>query len=225
MTQQDIGSPNYELWQPVCRQSGSLVHCSFDVTSPEGRGINEGSVELFSGFLEDLGVCSGNIKSWSVRRFATPFYAHDPTEENWQLMFDVAWRVDLSIADATRYRACGRVGPYPGHGLDPTWIDGQGFDVAEEEDCLVIASEGPTREFAFLTESPMGGDLEVIEMRFPHATVLQGRLSLGVVNLSESVEVVHGLLHQAKVRFMTTHWFDAFQRSAWQRPADWMPTG
>ena len=88
---------------------------------------------------------------------------------------------------------------------------------------MIIALEGPTREFFFLTESPAGGDLEIIESKFPHVATLQGRLSLGIVNLPESAQAIHSLLHQAKARFMTTLWSDAFERSAWQTPFDWTP--
>lgn len=225
VAQQDIDDSNYELWQPVCRRSGSVVNCSFDVTSEDGCGINSGSADLFAGFLKDLDVCFGKVGGWSIRRFATPFYSYDPEEEDWRSLFGLAWRIELSVTDVTRYRACGKVGPYSGRGLDPTWVDGQGFAAGEEEDCVIIASEGPIRDFSFLTGSTLGGELELVENEFPLMTVFQGRLNLGVVNLPESAEAVRGILNHAKAHFATTHWSDAFERSAWQKPAEWTPLG
>ncbi|NRQ37104.1 hypothetical protein HII36_35500 [Nonomuraea sp. NN258] len=218
--EREITSSNYQLWQPVYRQSGSEVRCSFDVTSPEARGINEGDAELFAGFLATMDVCAGDVKSWTVQRFASPYYAYDPARDDEGDLFGLAWRVTLSITGVTGYRACGKTGPYSADGFDPTWVDGPAGLTGEEERCVLIAAEGPTREFS-LRDSYGGGELELIEYAFPHRTVLQARLDLGVVNLRGSVGPVRELLHESKIRFMTTHESDAFQRSAWQQPAEW----
>ena len=134
-TQRNIESPNYELWQPVCQQFDSRVHCSFDVTSPDARGINGGDAELFASFLATMDVCIGELESWTVQRFVSPYYAYDPAEDDWKCLFGLAWRINLSIANVVRYRACGKVGPYPGRGLDPTWVDGNNCMPGDEENC------------------------------------------------------------------------------------------
>jgi hypothetical protein len=225
MTQPKIESPSYFLWQPVCQQFGSTVRCSFDVTSPDFRGINEGDAELFAGFLATMDVCVGELEGWTVQRFVSPYYAYDGLEDDWRSLFGLAWRIDLSIANVSRYRACGKVDAYAGHGLDPTWVDGRNCMAGDEENCVIVATEGPSREVSFLAESQAGGKLDLIEYKYSHDTVLQARLNLGTVNLPGSAEAVRKLLHQSKIHFMTTHWLDASKRSAWQRPAEWTVIG
>ncbi|MFF5263645.1 hypothetical protein ACFY4C_32360 [Actinomadura viridis] len=221
MTLPNVESPNYFLWQPVCHRFGSTVRCSFDVTSAEFRGINKGDARLFTGFLAAMDVCVGKLESWTVRRFVSPYHAYDPEEDDWRSLFGLAWRIDLMITDVSRYRAHGKAAAYPGAGLDPTWVDGHDCVAGDEENCVIIATEGPARDFSFLAESHVGGELELIEYGYSHATVLQARLDLGTVNLPRAAESVRELLHQAKIRFMTTDSSQTALRSAWQKPAEW----
>ncbi|MEU2510952.1 hypothetical protein [Streptomyces syringium] len=224
MSHDSIANPNFQLWNPLCRTNGTRAQCRFDVTSPDFLGINKGDPVLISGFLESLDICCGELEHWTVERFASPYFAYDPTASEWTDLFGLAWHITLSITDVSRYRDCGKLGPYPAHGLDSTWFDGQNPTVNEEEKCVIIATEGPGREFTELTNIPASGEMEMLTFKLPHADIIQARVDLGVVNLSDSTAVVREILHRSKVGFMTHHWSDAFERSAWQKTPPWVTT-
>jgi hypothetical protein len=216
-----IESANFSLWNPVCRQDGSDISCRFDVTSPEFLGINQADPQLLQGFVQAMDVCTGTVGKWSVQRFATPYYASSPEAESWQDAFRLAWRVTLSISDASRYRSCGKVGPYPADGIDSTWTDELSVLPLEQEEIVIIANEGPVRDISFLEEQSAGRYLEEVEYDFPDSPVRQMRYHLGGMHLPSSLDAVREILDQCRTRFMVSHSWAAADRSAWQVPAEW----
>ncbi|PKT67929.1 hypothetical protein CW362_37795 [Streptomyces populi] len=216
-----IESANFSLWSPVCRQDGSDVSCRFDVTSPEFLGINQADSQLLQGFVQAMDVCTGTVEKWSVQRFVTPYYTYSTDTENWQDAFRLAWRVTLSISGASRYRQCGKVGPYPADGLDSTWTDELSILPLEQEEVVIIANEGPVRDISFLEERSAGRHLEEIEYDFPDSPVRQVRYHLGAMHLPTSIDAVRQILDQCRPRFMVSHSSVAAGRSAWQVPAGW----
>ncbi|MFJ8852714.1 hypothetical protein [Streptomyces sp. NPDC102437] len=206
------------MCQPI--DSGAL--CSFDVTSPDFLGINEGTIELVTGFMNSLGICIGEVERWTVSRFASPYFANDRALNEWQSLFGLAWRFSVKMVNVRKYRPCGGVGPYPAHGVDSTWRSEVSPIKNERERCIVIAAEGPDRDFSALAKYAADEGLEIITYRLPHADVREARVDLGEVLLPESIEVIEHILKQSKSRFMTTHWSDATERTAWQKSADWV---
>ncbi|MGW6307837.1 hypothetical protein ACWFRQ_02110 [Streptomyces niveus] len=219
----DIRSANFELWNPVCSPDGSGVLCSFDVTSPEFLGINEGTGELVRGFIASLDVCVGELEGWIVDRFVSPYFANDPEMNDWRSLFGLAWRFTVKVSGVTRYRPSGKVGPYPAAGLDTTWRAGASSPTKNErERCVIIANEGPDRDFSDLAEYSVNEQLDIVTHHFPHGDVREARLDLGEVMLPDSVETIQYVLWKAKARFMTTNCWDASDRTAWQKTSDWI---
>lgn len=207
--------PNYHLWHAKCSRLDDGVVCTFDVTAPEMSELAQGDHDVMAAFADALHLGSAQVHSWNVEPFCTPYYAHEPSSDDWRDRLEVAWRVTMQLTGHGNFFDYSGLGPIAAYGLDSTSSMGEIWD-GEAMPCVVIIDEGPSREFSFLDQAAPDAVVNVLEYEIPERTLVQARVQLGMLEFPRDDDQVVTLVATCHRQFAATHWADTEQRQIWR---------
>ena len=127
----------YSVWYPFPAGNDPPA-VEMWLTPANMRNIGSGTDELVAGLLEAAGV-SARVVRWSMRRFRTSYFTEYLDSDDWQDVWQPAWKVRAELAEPAFFGKRAPGGEYDANVVDDSWSPDNDTGRILAAPCLVLA--------------------------------------------------------------------------------------